>query len=93
MTGNVWIGRAHEVQPGLYGASPFEDVNANGTLCKASGILAKEVVHDFRVGLHVKLHLSFFHNFEACFENTWLDVKAVLKSVILDDGDGARSRK
>jgi hypothetical protein len=32
-----------------------------------------------------------FTYFEACFRNTWLDVEAVLESVILDDGDGARS--
>ena len=79
-------------------------------LCKASGILAEEVIHNFRVGLHVKLHLSFFHNlskwyelsvstwsgfthFEACFGNTWLDIEAVVKSMILDYGDSACSRQ
>ena len=81
-------------------------------LCEANGIRAKEVVHDLGVILHIKLHLSFFHNllkrywlsastrgrcggltyFEACFGNTWLDVEAVGERVILDDGDGARSR-
>lgn len=93
LTSNFWIGGAHEVLPSFDGASPLKDVNANGSFCKASGILAKEVIHDFWVRLHVKLHLSFFHNFEACFENTRLNVKAVLESVILDDGDGASSRQ
>ena len=31
--------------------------------------------------------------FEACFEDTWLNVQAVLKNVILDDGDSARPRQ
>ena len=77
-------------------------------LYKASGILAEEFIHNFRVRLHVKFHLSLFHNlskqyelsvsmrggytyFEAGFGNTWLDVEAVGKGVILDYGDGACS--
>ena len=31
--------------------------------------------------------------FEACFGNTWLNVEAVEERMILDDGDGARSRQ
>lgn len=93
LTSKFWIGGAYEVLPYFNGASPLEDVNANGSFCKASGILAKEVIHNFGVGLHVKLHLSFLHDFEACFENTWFNVKAVLESVILDDGDGASPRQ
>jgi hypothetical protein len=89
---NFRISVAHEVLPDFDSASSFQDVNANGTLCETNGILAKEVVHDFGVVLHVELHLSLFHDFEACFGNTWLDVEAVLKSVILDYGDSARSR-
>ena len=36
---------------------------------------------------------GFFTYFEACFGNTWFNVEAVVKSVILDYGDGARSRQ
>ena len=37
-------------------------------LDKASGIFAEEVVHDFGVGLHVKLHLSLLHNLSKRYE-------------------------